>query len=168
MCSWRLVIGVSALLTVLAQAGCRKDAERISQGSARRAEVIQDRQAHTDPAMYSDEDAARLIERAAAVVPPGKTRAKQDVFRALQIDPMRLREHRVVQVNLGLIETYQLSESFDLTWAAGVQDPTPLDREDRKVFGVRVLPRRPVSQDLEAVGLLSNQPLRTDGASPRR
>ena len=117
--------------------------------------------------MYSDEEAARLVERAASVVSVGKTRPKRDVFRVLQIDPSRLRDRRVVQINLGVMETYQLSESFDLTWAAAVQDPTPLDRDDRKVFGVRVQPRKPVSQDLEAAGLLSNPPLDSAGRGGR-
>ena len=168
MCRSRMLVAASALLTVVANAGCHREPERIRQGIARRAEAIPDGQARVVPPMYSDEDAARLIERAAAVVPTGKTLAKRDVFRTLQIDPARLREHRSERSNLAVFETYQLSESFDLDWAAGTQDPIPLDRDDRRIFHVRVLPRKPISQDLEAVGLPSNQPLQTDGASPRR
>jgi hypothetical protein len=100
------------------------------------------------------------------VVPVGKTLPKRDVLRTLQIDPRRLRDYRVIRSNLSQIVIYQLSESFDLTWATAEQDPMPIDSDDRQVFGVRVQPRTPVSQDLEAVGLLSNQPLQTDALRP--
>lgn len=168
MYRWHLAIAASALLAGLSHGGCRREPELTSPGSERRATAIQDRQDRVESAMYSDEEAARLVERASAVVPRGKTRTREDVLRALQIDPRRLREHRVEQTDLGVIETYQLSESFDLTWAPATQDPTPLGHDGGNVLGVRVRPRTPVSRDLEAVGLLSNQPLQTDGASPRR
>ena len=168
MLKWHLAVAASALLVGLSQADCRREPGRTSPDSERRAKAVHDLQGRVEPAMYSDEEAARLGERAAAVVPPGKTRTRKDVLRALQIDPRRLSEHQVEQTDLGVIETYQLSESFDLTWAPAIQDPTLLDHDGGNVLGVRVRPRTPVSRDLEAVGLLSNQPLPPDGASPRR
>jgi hypothetical protein len=106
--------------------------------------------------LYTDEDARRLIQAAEKAVPAGRFLAKNSVLKALSIDPSRLCNRRVHQFNLGYVESWQLSKSFDLTWGAAVQDPTPLERDDRKIFHVRILKRseRPnallIPQDVEA------------------
>ena len=165
MCRW---LSLLVALVVLSEMNCRREPAPAREISMPPASVGRTEPSPLRPSLYTDVEAAALVERAKTVVPVGKTSPKRDVLRTLQIDPRRLCDYRVVRSNLSQIVIYQLSESFDLTWAAAEQDPTPIDSGDRQIFGVRVQPRTPVSQDLEAVGLLANQLLQTDGASPRR
>jgi len=91
--------------------------------------------------LYTDAEARGLVRRAQDAVPIGTLRRKDAVLDALGIDPSRLCNRRVVQFNLGYVEAWQISDAFDIRWAAGVQDRTPLERKDRKIFHVRVVPR---------------------------
>jgi hypothetical protein len=165
MCRW---LPLLVALVVVSETNCRRGPAPAREISALPVSVDRGEPSLLRPSLYADEEAAALVAPAKTVVPVGKTLPKRDVLRTLQVDPRRLRDYRVIRSNLSQIVIYQLSETFDLTWATAEQDPMPIDSDDRQVFGVRVQPRTPVSQDLEAVGLLSNQPLQPDGASPRR
>ena len=102
------------------------------------------------------------------MVPAWETRTKRAVLESLGIDERRLRERRVVQFNQLHFETWQLSDSFEIFWAASVRDPTPLESGNRQISGVRIQRRAPVNKDLEAEGLLSNQPLQQPNAKRDR
>ena len=91
--------------------------------------------------LYTDEQASRLVHAAEKAVPAGKFLAKNSVLKALGIDPKRLCNRQVHQFNLGYFERWHLSKTYDLTWGAAVQDPTPLERDDRKIFHVRIIKR---------------------------
>jgi hypothetical protein len=100
--------------------------------------------------LYTDAEARGLIRRAKDAVPTGTLRRKDAVLYALGIDSSRLCNRRVVQFNLGYVEAWQMSGGFDIRWAAGVQDRTPLERKDRKTFHVRVAPRETPLSDTRA------------------
>jgi hypothetical protein len=93
------------------------------------------------PNLYSDTEARDLARRAKDSVPIGTARRKDVVLKALGIAPTRLCNHQVEAFNLGYVESWQISQGFDIRWAAAAQDRTPLDRKDRKIFHVRVVPR---------------------------
>jgi hypothetical protein len=118
--------------------------------------------------LYTDEEAKALVVSAEQVVPAGRARRKDDVLRELHIDHGRLQELRVERIMLAERVTWRLSEGFDITWLVAEDDPASLDRDGQEIYGVRVLARKPVSEDLEAAGLLSNRPLERAGLAPRR
>jgi hypothetical protein len=91
--------------------------------------------------LYTDGEAQDLALRAKDVVPIGTVRRKDVVLKALGIDPTHLCHRRVAQFNMGYVESWQMSDGFDIRWASGVRDRSPLDRKDRKIFHVRVVPR---------------------------
>ena len=91
--------------------------------------------------LYTDAEAQDLVRRAKEAVPTGRLRQKGAVLKALGVEPTRLCNRRVVQFDLGYVEAWQLSSGFDIRWAAGVQDRTPVDSNQRKIFHVRVVPR---------------------------
>ena len=162
------ILLVWVLLALNLAGGCR----RSSRSAPGVGETVDHRRPKVNPApetgqgLYSDEEAKALIKQAGAVVPVGESRSKKKVLAALAIDPRRLAGRRVVHDFLVSIETWQLSEGFDLTWMAAAQDPTPLDRDNREIYGVRVLPRSESNKDLESAGLLSNKPLQQTGSPP--
>jgi hypothetical protein len=90
--------------------------------------------------LYTDREAQDLAPRAKDAVPTGTFRRKDAVFKALGIEPTRLCHHRVARFNLGVIESWQMSGGFDIRWASDARNRTPLDRMDRKIFHVRVVP----------------------------
>ena len=93
------------------------------------------------PNLYTDGEARELILPARRAVPTGKFRRKDVVLKALSVDPARLCNRRVVQMNLGYVEVWQVSNGFDLIWSAAVRDRRPLEATDHKIFEVRVVPR---------------------------
>jgi hypothetical protein len=91
--------------------------------------------------LYTDGEARDLALRAKDAVPLGTVRRKDAVLKALGVEPARLCHQRVVRFNLGVIESWQISGGFDIRWASDARNRTPLDRRDRKIFHVRVVPR---------------------------
>jgi hypothetical protein len=165
VCSCSVLACVALLL--IPAAGCRRAAAPDSRQDGRSTVAAV---APTPPVtpLYSDEEAKVIGRRAPSIIPAWETRTKRAVFESLRIDPTRLRDRRVVQFNQLHFETWQLSEGFDIVWAASTRDPTPLENENRQIAGVRVERRPPVNQDLEALGLLSNQPLQQTNATRDR
>jgi hypothetical protein len=91
--------------------------------------------------LYTDGEAQKLVAVAEAVVPTGKALPKREVFHRLNIDPHRLRDHRVSGLMNVYVENYQLSENYDLTWMASARDSIPLEDPDREIYAVRVVSR---------------------------
>ena len=111
--------------------------------ASQRSVCAEDRRNEKDKCtmLYTDGEARSLIKAAEKAVPAGKFLPKNAVLKALGIDPKRLCNRQVHQYNLGYLVRWQLSESFDVTWGAAVQDPTPLERDDRKIAHVRIIKR---------------------------
>lgn len=91
--------------------------------------------------LYSDEEARSLVEPAGKAVPKGRAFRRDGVLKALGIDPARLCNRRVLRINLGYIESWQMSPSFDFRWAGDVRSLTPPNRDNRRIYHVRVVPR---------------------------
>lgn len=88
--------------------------------------------------IYSNTGGAALRQAAENVVPNGTTKPKKDVLSALHIDSELMTNHRVIWVHHTAHETWQLSKNFDITWMATRQDRTPLEDENRLIYGVRI------------------------------
>jgi hypothetical protein len=155
------IFGSCGLVVAVSLAGCRRVPARPESQAGVRAEAAVPKVS----GLYTDDEARALVRAAETVVPVGSARRRTDVFQDLHIDSERLREKRVEKIMRVATETWQLSESFDIKW---LEDPNALDDERREIYGIRVLERRPVTQDLESAGLLSNQPLQRTGLAPRR
>ena len=90
-------------------------------------------------ALYADEEAVALMDAAILSVPPAHTLSRPIVLKRLGLDPRRLCNRRVYPQNMSYLERWQISKTFDLTWAVPVGNPRVLEQEDRKVFYVRIL-----------------------------
>ena len=91
--------------------------------------------------LYSDQEAKNLVKAAEDVVPIGQSRSKREVFRLLNVDSRRFRDPRSYAMMNANVEKVQISENFDLTWMCAAHDKTPLESEERQIYGVRVVPR---------------------------
>jgi hypothetical protein len=91
--------------------------------------------------LYTDDEARDVARRAEQVLPIGTERRKETVLKELGVEPARLCHRRVGRANLAYVESWKISTGFDIRWAAGTLDRTPLDRKDRKIFHVSVVPR---------------------------
>lgn len=95
------------------------------------------------PELYTDDEAKALAEAAEKVVPAGESKPKRDVFPALKLDPKRFRDQRTEQIAKVFVETWQLSAGYDITWMAySVFDDKPLESDDKKIYAVRIVPRK--------------------------
>ncbi len=92
--------------------------------------------------LYTNAQALGLAKAAEAVVPNGESRPKNEVLKSLGIDAKRLRDRRVEAAFDVYLETWQLSEDFDLTWMTSGRDRTSLESENRQILGVRVQARK--------------------------
>jgi hypothetical protein len=90
-------------------------------------------------ALYSDEEAVALTSAAIESVPPGRLLSRVVVLKRLGLDPQRLCNRRVHPYNMSYFERWQISKTFDLTWAVPAGNPGILEMEDRKIFYVRIL-----------------------------
>jgi hypothetical protein len=124
----RIIIAMVAVLLVIV-------------GAIHGRAFAEDRSGQNDQcgSLYTDEEAKGLIHPAEKAIPAGKALAKKAVLNKLGIDLKRLCNRQVQQFNLGYVERWRLSQLFDLVWSAAVQDPTPLERDDRRIFHVRVI-----------------------------
>jgi hypothetical protein len=90
-------------------------------------------------ALYSDEEAVALTDSAILSASPTKQVSRLVVLQRLGVDPQRLCNRRVYPMNMSHFERWQISKSFDLTWTVPVGNPKVLEKEDRRVFNVRIL-----------------------------
>jgi hypothetical protein len=83
------------------------------------------------PNLYTDGEARDLAQRAQQLDPLRKFRQRNAVFGALGVDPTRLCDLRVVQVKVGYVESWQISDGFDIRWGF----------RGSRISRVRVVPR---------------------------
>ena len=109
-----------------------------------------------DDGLYPDAVIKKLIEDGGKeeatgrvwlldVVPPGKTRPRQEVFVALGLDEIRMRERRDSPIDHVIYLRWQVSPSFDLecmTATKGREDEgTDKFDRSRPVYGMRIISR---------------------------
>ena len=93
--------------------------------------------------IYTDGEARQLSEAARKVVPRGHSRRKDVVLKKLGVDFSRLCSRRQGGANLGYKICWQISPSFDLTWWVSAFDGPPRERDDRRIYSVRIMQRQP-------------------------
>jgi hypothetical protein len=90
-------------------------------------------------AFYTDDEAVALTDAAILSVPPARLESLPIVLKRLGLDQRRLCNRRLQQENMSYVERWQISKNFDIMWAMPAGDRRVLEREDRKVFFVRIL-----------------------------
>jgi hypothetical protein len=90
---------------------------------------------------YSDSEVTAWTSKAPKVVPLGQSASQATVLASLGIDRSRLRDHRVVGSFNSIIETWQVSESYDIEWMSDARDAHEIGSDGRQIYGVRILPR---------------------------
>jgi hypothetical protein len=90
---------------------------------------------------YPDSEVAAWTSKAPKIVPLGQSASQATVLASLGIDRNRLRDHRVVGSFNSIIETWQVSESYDIEWMSEARDAHEIGSDGRQIYGLRILPR---------------------------
>jgi hypothetical protein len=113
-------------------------------GPLRAVALAQPQDAGQCSKLYSDDEAKQLVEAARKAVPRGRHPKRKDaVLKDLGVAPDRLCNRRQGGANLGYKICWQVSPSFDVTWWLSAFDGPPSDRDDRRIYSVRITPRQP-------------------------
>jgi hypothetical protein len=91
--------------------------------------------------MHTDEQARTWKLAAPTLVPLGQALRQAEVLDSMGIEVRRLRDHRVEKSFDVVIETWQVSESFDIQWMSDARDQADLRSGARRIYGVKLLLR---------------------------
>jgi hypothetical protein len=121
--------------------GCRKNSSSADRSGEKAKRAVTGTQASTGSQEYSDSEVEAWRSTAPKVVPRGQSLPQAKVLGSMGIDQTRLRDHRVVGSFNSVIETWRVSESYDIEWMSDARDAHQIGSDGRQIYGVQILPR---------------------------
>jgi hypothetical protein len=91
---------------------------------------------------YSDDEAVAFAKLAPSIIPRGHAVPRYKVLHSMNIDERRLRDRQVHPMMNVVVEVWQLSDHFDISWMSDFRTyrDTPIEDYIRPIYGVRVEP----------------------------